>query len=172
VWLQVDQDGSLVVPEGGYGIPGRTGAENILQLVDASAYTHILAGVGTGTMLAGLITAAPEVQVIGISAMKDNLQLQQQINDLLDTGLRDRFTLKHGYSFGGYAKKKPQLFAFMNAWYSQTRIPSDFVYTAKVFYALNDLISKDYFPPQSRILVVHSGGLQGNNSLPNGTLIF
>ena len=51
-------------------------------------------------------------------------------------------------------------------------IPSDFVYTAKLFYALNDLVQKKYFTEETRILAIHSGGLQGNRSLPNGTLIF
>ncbi|RYD88150.1 MAG: 1-aminocyclopropane-1-carboxylate deaminase, partial [Sphingobacteriales bacterium] len=29
-----------------------------------------------------------------------------------------------------------------------------------------------YFPMGSRLLLLHSGGLQGNRSLPAGTLIF
>ena len=60
----------------------------------------------------------------------------------------------------------------MNQWYTQTGIPSDFVYTGKLFFALDDLLCNSYFPQGSKILVVHSGGLQGNRSLPKGTLIF
>jgi 1-aminocyclopropane-1-carboxylate deaminase len=78
----------------------------------------------------------------------------------------------HDYHFGGYAKKTEELVAFMNDWYSKTALPSDFVYTGKLFYAVNDLIEKNYFSHNSHILVVHSGGLQGNLSLPNGTQIF
>jgi 1-aminocyclopropane-1-carboxylate deaminase len=60
----------------------------------------------------------------------------------------------------------------MNEFYRQTGIPSDFVYTGKLFFAVNDLLQKDYFPAGSKLLLMHSGGLQGNQSLPKGTLIF
>jgi 1-aminocyclopropane-1-carboxylate deaminase len=80
--------------------------------------------------------------------------------------------LLYDYHFGGYAKTYPELIRFINYWYQQTGIPTDFVYTGKLFYALNDLLKKDFFQKDSKILVIHSGGLQGNLSLPNGTLIF
>ena len=60
----------------------------------------------------------------------------------------------------------------MNAFYRQTGVPTDFVYTGKLFYAVTDLLEKNYFPPGSKILVIHSGGLQGNDSLKEGTLLF
>jgi len=61
---------------------------------------------------------------------------------------------------------------FMNEFYRQTNIPADFVYTGKLFYAIADLARKKYFPSGSRLLIIHSGGLQGNASLGNGKLIF
>ena len=60
----------------------------------------------------------------------------------------------------------------MNEFYRITGVPSDFVYTVKLFYAVKDLIEKKYFPPGVKILVIHTGGLQGNLSLPAGSLIF
>jgi 1-aminocyclopropane-1-carboxylate deaminase len=65
-----------------------------------------------------------------------------------------------------------ELITFMNHFYEQHKIPTDFVYTGKLFYALHDLISNNYFAPGSKILCIHSGGLQGNLSLSAGTLIF
>ncbi|HEY1115531.1 MAG TPA: 1-aminocyclopropane-1-carboxylate deaminase, partial [Chitinophagaceae bacterium] len=91
---------------------------------------------------------------------------------LLPPALHSRFTLFHHYHFGGYAKCPPELIHFMNRWFEQTGIPSDFVYTGKLFHAVDDLVGKGYFPPGSRLLVIHSGGLQGNASLPKGPLIF
>jgi 1-aminocyclopropane-1-carboxylate deaminase/D-cysteine desulfhydrase-like pyridoxal-dependent ACC family enzyme len=60
----------------------------------------------------------------------------------------------------------------MNEFFRQTGIPSDFVYTGKLFYACSDMVKKNDFPAGSRLLLIHSGGLQGNASLENGTLIF
>ena len=76
------------------------------------------------------------------------------------------------YHFGGYAKYDTVLIDFMNEFFRLTNIPTDFVYTGKLAYAIFDLIKKDHFPAGSKILMIHSGGLQGNNSLQKGSLIF
>jgi 1-aminocyclopropane-1-carboxylate deaminase/D-cysteine desulfhydrase-like pyridoxal-dependent ACC family enzyme len=51
-------------------------------------------------------------------------------------------------------------------------LPLDFVYTAKLVYGVQDLASKGKFDPTSKILIIHSGGLQGNRSFKKGTLYF
>ena len=60
----------------------------------------------------------------------------------------------------------------MNRFFHETGIPSDIVYTGKLFYALDDTIGRCLFPAHSRLLVIHSGGLQGNRSLSRGQLDF
>lgn len=158
------------IPEGGYGAKGAAGAATLLDHID-HAYSHICCAVGTGTMMAGLLNAAKAATVIGISVLKNNYSQEQEVRDLL-INRQQAVYLLHDYHFGGYAKHTPALFEFMNRLYAQTGIPSDFVYTGKLFYAVQDLLQKDYFPAGSRLLLVHSGGLQGNDSLPKGTLMF
>lgn len=161
----------LLVPEGGYGEEGAKGASTMLEIPDRS-FTHYICAAGTGTMTAGLINAAPAgSEVISISMLKNNHELEGMITPLLQPA-HSSWQLLHEYSFGGYAKHTPGLLQFMNEFYAGTGIPSDFVYTAKLFYAVSDLIKKSFFPAGSRLLVIHSGGLQGNRSLPKGTLIF
>lgn len=167
------QDAVYFINEGGYGLKGMEGAKHILEEVDTTSYTHLVAAAGTGTMLAGLTAAAqPHQKVTGISVLKNNRSLQQEIEVLLPVEKRQQFQLLHEYHFGGYAKHTSELLQFMNDWFRETGIPSDFVYTGKLFYAVKDLIQKSYFPKGSKILAIHSGGLQGNRSLPKGTLIF
>jgi 1-aminocyclopropane-1-carboxylate deaminase len=162
-----------VINEGGYGAKGVEGAKTILQLIDSSSCTHIIDVVGTGTTIAGLVEASKKHQsVIGISSMKNNYTLKQETEKFLSEENKRHFSLIHDYHFGGYAKYTQQLIDFMNEWYRQTNIPSDFVYSGKLFFAVNDLLEKKYFPSGSKLLVMHSGGLQGNQSLPKGTLIF
>jgi len=84
----------------------------------------------------------------------------------------DKAKLCLNYHFGGYAKHTPELISFMNDFFSITNIPTDFVYTGKLAFAIFDLIQKDHFPQGSNILMIHSGGLQGNSSLQKGSLIF
>lgn len=161
-----------IIPEGGYGQKGVEGVKEILQNIDSS-YTNIIAAVGTGTTLAGLIEGSYSHQkIIGISVLKNNFSLEKEIESLIDEENKNRMTIIHDYHFGGYAKHTNELISFMNEFYKSTSIPSDFVYTGKLFFAVNNLIYKNYFLPQSKLLIVHSGGLQGNQSLPKGTLIF
>jgi 1-aminocyclopropane-1-carboxylate deaminase len=160
-----------IINEGGYGIMGARGASTILAYCDGN-YTHYCCAVGTGTMMAGIVNNTRSQQkTIGISVMKNNTGLQDMIGKLVTDKDRSR-ALIHDYHFGGYAKHQPALLQFMNEFYAQTGIPSDFVYTGKLFYAINDLVEKNYFPPRSRLLLIHSGGLQGNESLETGSLIF
>lgn len=162
-----------IVPEGGYGEKGVSGASGILLTTDTRSYTHILSAVGTGTTLAGLTAAAlPYQQVIGISVLKNAFSLQKEISNLLPEAKQDQFQLLHNYHFGGYAKHNPALIQFMNELYEKTGVPTDFVYTAKTFYAAFDLVQQGFFSPSDRLLLIHTGGLQGNFSLQKGTLIY
>lgn len=160
-----------IINEGGYGETGAKGASTMLDHCNKT-YTHYCCAVGTGTMMAGLVNAVSQAQtVLGISVMKNNTALKEMIQTLV-TGTGKNWKIIHDYHFGGYAKHQPALLDFMNEFYKQTAIPSDFVYTGKLFFAISDLIGKNYFPADSKLLLIHSGGLQGNSSLPGVTLIF
>ncbi|HEX2533995.1 MAG TPA: pyridoxal-phosphate dependent enzyme [Chitinophagaceae bacterium] len=162
-----------IVPEGGYGLPGCRGAADILAAVDAASYTHIATAVGTGTTLAGLRLSAPSgVQVLGFPVLKGGDGGLAAAGALLPDELRNGIHLLPDAHCGGYARHTPGLLSFMNEWFGRTGLPTDFVYTGKLFFALDRLIRSGTFPGGSRILAVHSGGLQGNRSLPKGTLIF
>jgi 1-aminocyclopropane-1-carboxylate deaminase/D-cysteine desulfhydrase-like pyridoxal-dependent ACC family enzyme len=159
------------IDEGGYGEKGVEGAATILDHCRKKNFTHYCCAVGTGTMMAGLIrSSAKDQQVIGISVLKNNFELEDKVKALAHD--KENFQLLHDYHFGGYAKYNNELIRFMNEFYLRNRIPSDFVYTGKLFFGIYDLIAKNTFSSGSKILIIHSGGLQGNTSLSKGTLIF
>jgi 1-aminocyclopropane-1-carboxylate deaminase len=159
------------IDEGGYGELGAKGAATILN-EHCKDYTTIIAAVGTGTMLAGLIqAAAPHQNIIGIPILKNEASIETEIKNLLKDSTKP-FSLLHGFHQGGYAKTNPVLIAFMNQLWETEKIPSDIVYTGKLLYAVDSLIKENYFKEGSKILVIHSGGLQGNRSLPSGTLVY
>ena len=174
--LKSDLPGTLMIPEGGYGIRGAKGAAEILRLqsVNAVEYSHILCAVGTGTLMAGIINAAaPGTVVLGIPVMKGNMNLINEVKVLLsDRDHPAEFSLLNDFHFGGYAKYSPGLIRFMNEFYHHTQIPTDFVYTAKLMYATQQLCKDGRIEKGSRVLVIHSGGIQGNRSLQPGTLDF
>lgn len=161
------------INEGGYGKTGAKGAATILDIADFSKYTHIIGAVGTGTMLAGMVLAAlPHQKIIGISVLKNNFSLAEEIASLLPEEKKHAFSLLHDYHFGGYAKHPTALINFMNNLFEQEQLPTDIVYTGKLLYAVTDLLNHGYFGATANVLMIHSGGLQGNQSLPKGTLIF
>ncbi|MBC7651031.1 MAG: pyridoxal-phosphate dependent enzyme [Deinococcales bacterium] len=161
------------INEGGYAVLGANGIAEITKWIDES-YTHIVCAVGTGTMMAGLIKGVlPHQKVVGISVLKGNTTLLQQVKALLNEPEKDKqFELIDGYHFGGYAKHPQALISWMNMLYKQHQLPTDIVYTSKLLFAVTDLQKQEYFGEKSKIMVVHSGGLQGNLSLPAGTLVF
>lgn len=159
-----------IIPAGGEGEAGIKGAAEILRLTNSSYYSHIICAVGTGTLLAGLTLASqPHQQLMGIPVLKGFHHWRPA--DISGANLK-RVHILPDHHFGGYAKKTEALLDFMNGLYKETGIPTDFVYTGKLFFSVIDLIKKNYFPTQSSLLVIHSGGLQGNDSLPPGRLIF
>ena len=162
------------IPEGGYGIKGAEGAGTLLTIKDTDSFDTIICAVGTGTMMAGIIkSAALHQKIIGISVLKNNVSIDAEIKTLLTPEeSKKNFEIIHGYDFGGYAKHTPTLINFMNDCYTKMELPLDFVYTAKLVYAVQDLASKGKFEPPSKILLIHSGGLQGNRSFKKGTLLF
>jgi 1-aminocyclopropane-1-carboxylate deaminase len=166
--------GAYIIPEGGSGPIGIKGSEDILRITDTSQYTHILCAVGTGTTLMGLIRAAgPGQVVIGIPVLKGfDKWAAIDPHAFLTPEQKAGARMLDGYHFGGYARHPRELLDFMNRWYKETGVPSDIVYTGKLFFALWDSVRHDLFPAYSRLLVIHSGGLQGNLSLPPGILDF
>ena len=162
------------IPEGGYGITGANGAATILENPDTETYSHILCATGTGTMMAGLVKAArPGQKIIGVSVLKNHLSLEAEVRGLLnDAENKKYFSLINGYHFGGYARHPQALISFMQQCWDKWQIPTDIVYTSKLVFAVKDLLRKNYFSPESRVLIIHSGGLQGNRSLPSNTFRF
>jgi 1-aminocyclopropane-1-carboxylate deaminase len=167
------ESAAMVIPAGGAGPLGIEGASTMVPPAIMESFTHIIAAVGTGTMVSGIISVAPrQVEVIGIPVLKGTDQLTQEIQHNLQKTALCSWRLAWGHDAGGYGKHSPDLITFMAKWYRETGIPTDFVYTGKMFMAIDQWVRSGYFPPASRLLCIHSGGLQGNRSLPNGSLPF
>ena len=168
-----NNDDIYTIPQGGSGTLGVKGAAEISFCADLNNYSHIICACGTGTMFAGLVHASQSFhKCIGISVLK-NPELISEVKSLLSNFPEKRnYTILNDYHWGGYAKKDNKLLDFMNQFYNNNKIPTDFIYTAKMVYAIEELINKGFFKPGSKILSIHSGGLQGNNSIKNGILVF
>lgn len=162
-----------IVPEGGYHPLGAAGASLIMDFIDDDV-THICCAVGSATTLTGLLQGLKKKQqLIGIPVLKNLHDLEKRIS-FLGNHFFDPLQLKimNDYHFGGYAKKNKVLIDFMNTLYQQHHLPTDFVYTGKMMFGIIDGIRKNIFPKGSKIVCIHTGGLQGNLSLKPGALVF
>ena len=165
---------TLLIPEGGAGREGIRGAEDILPVIPFTGYSHICCAVGTGATLAGLINRAEQNQkIIGVSVLKGTRDLNPLDPSWISNKSKlDQVHIIHQDHFGGYAKYNLLLLEFMNDVFTKSGIPSDFVYTGKLFYSIVRLVGDNIFPAGSKILILHTGGIQGNRSLPPGLLQF
>ena len=142
---------ALIVPEGGDNEAGQKGCEEILNN-NTVHFTHIFCAYGTGTTFKGIYKSlAPHQYLTGINVLNYKAEV-----------FLPRASLLNEYHFGGYAKHNGELLAF-KAWFEKTfNVPLDYVYTSKACYAVFDLIKQSKFNREDKILVIHTGGLQGN----------
>ncbi len=151
------------IPEGGTNDLAIKGCEEILTNED-SKFDYICTCVGTGGTISGLINSSNTNQkILGFPALKGNF-----LNDEIRTfAKKDNWNLINEYHFGGYGKITDELINFMNEFSNEFKILLDPIYTAKMVFGVIDLINKNYFPENSKILMIHSGGLQGINGINN-----
>lgn len=149
---------AYIIPEGGTNALAIQGSQEILTQTDLQDYDVICCAVGTGGTITGLIEASSDRhRVLGFSALKGDF-LQQEV---AQRTLKTNWKISDDYCFGGYAKTNDQLFQFIQNFEDQHRIPLEQIYTGKMLYGIFDLIAKGYFDENTRILAIHSGGLQG-----------
>lgn len=145
------------IPEGGTNIQAVKGCEEILTEPD-KAFDYVCCAVGTGGTISGLINASePHQKILGFPALKGSF-LSDNISKFVT---RKNWELIGDYHFGGYAKINIDLIAFINQFKREHGIPLDPVYTGKMMYGIMDMIRLNKFPKGSRILAIHTGGLQG-----------
>ena len=162
----------ILIPEGGLSIKGKQGASLINNYFENKNFTHVCLPVGTATTFAGIVDAnESDTEIIGFGVLKNLHDIPERFKELKVEPSK-KYTFMGDYHFSGYAKKNDELISFMNSFYSKHLIALDFVYTAKMMFGIYDLIDKKYFKPGSNLLCIHTGGLQGNDSLPKGELIF
>lgn len=147
-----------IIPEGGTNDLAIQGTKEILSADDRENYDVICCAVGTGGTIAGIIESSSDQQhILGFSALKGDFlkhDIQQWTN-------KTNWSLTDEYCCGGYAKTNSELLQFMQQFEQQYAVPLEQVYTAKMMMGLFDLIQQGNFPVNTRILAIHTGGLQG-----------
>jgi len=147
----------FLLPEGGTNNLAVKGCEEILEEIDAD-FDFICCAVGTGGTISGIINSSKvSQQVLGFPALKGDFLNE----DICKFVTQSNWGLVTDYHFGGYAKVTEGLIEFINNFYQKFQVPLDPIYTGKMAFGVLDLIEKKKFPKGSKILMIHTGGLQG-----------
>ena len=145
------------LPEGGTNALAIKGCEEILSENDKD-FDYVAAAVGTGGTISGIINASIQKQtVLGLPALKGDFLKE----DICKFAEKENWQLILDYHFGGYAKVNTHLIEFINDFKKNTGIPLDPIYTGKLMYGLLDMVKKGKFKKGTKILAIHTGGLQG-----------
>jgi len=177
--LRANYGNSWIVEEGGANFYGMMGCTNIIGELNVKS-DYIILPAGTGTTAAGLLMAENRAKIIAVPALANGDFLRDEIMSLLRYGgltdediqeKNEQLLLPTEFAFGGYGKSTPALIDFMNQVYQESELKLDQVYTAKMFYALHQLVESGIIPKDSTIVALHTGGLQGNQSIKD-KLIF
>lgn len=159
-----------LVPEGGsnaFAVKGCTEIKNNIN-VD---FDVITCANGTGGTIAGIIASLDNSkQIIGFPALKGGEFLVDDITRLLNEYStlfkkkieNSNWKLNTDYHFGGYGKISNELVDFVIGFYIKHHIPLDLIYTGKMMFGIFDIIKSTNELNDKKIIVVHTGGLQGN----------
>ena len=168
-----NENNLLYIPMGGADEIGINSVITYISQLSLPSYTHVICAIGTATTFAGFAFTENNFPfIIGIECGTKDKQLNEKINDWQQQLPNKKLQLLPQYAFGGLSKYNDDLIAFMNDLYKHRHFSTDFIYTAKLFYAIKDMAAQLFFPAKSKLLIIHSGGLQGNRSLPAGLLQF
>ncbi|PBQ31710.1 1-aminocyclopropane-1-carboxylate deaminase [Sphingobacteriaceae bacterium] len=167
-----------IIPEGGNNVQGLLGCKEILKA--EWHYDYIFCACGTGTTFAGILSSKkPGQVVVGISVLKGENKMTKDVerllrssevlsnkrirgNEILEKNILDEDCILNTYAFKGYAKYEQHLADFKTMFESVNNFKLDHVYTTKLFFAVFDLLAKEKLRQNSKVLLIHSGGLQGN----------
>lgn len=159
--LQQRHPNAYILPEGGTNQAALVGCKELAQSLPEHDY--LICPTGSGGTLAGFIEGSTtSTQVLGVAVLKQAQYLIDEIKTLsLKASQQTNWQLLTQFHDGGYGKFSAELWQFCQQMQSQQQLPLEPIYSGKMMYALWQLIEQDYFPSGSKIIAVHTGGLQG-----------
>ena len=173
--LKQQHPDATIIPEGGSQAQALQGIEDMVDEIDID-FDFIVAPVASGATLAGIVSALNKrnknnaadthqlvvCKAIGVGVLKGEDYLEGLVEQFLPASLgRLNWHIDHNYHFGGYAKAPNELQTFCNDFKNTFDFDIEPVYSGKAFWAVKDMLAKGMFKDGSRIVILHTGGLQG-----------
>ena len=169
--IQDKYPNALIVPEGGTNDLALLGLAEMIEEISKDKAQFIITPCGSGGTSAGILKAIqPDQTLISIPVLKKADYLKQEILDLAQSS-DTQLEFISEFHCGGYGKITPELIEFIERFRTQHHIQLDPIYNGKMMYAFYQLIEQGYFPSNTSITLIHTGGLQGLNGLVQRKLV-
>ena len=155
-------DDCYFLPEGGTNQLAIRGCKEITSEIKIG-FDLIACPIGTGGTFCGILDSLSNNQrVLGVSSLKGNF-IDAEIKTMCKTYEidKDNYDLSKQYHFGGYGKTTTELIDFINWFKENFNVQLDPIYTGKCFFGVWDMVKKNKFEENLRIILLHTGGLQG-----------
>lgn len=151
-----DQFGDFyLLPEGGSNALAAQGCAELPAEIDME-FDSICCACGTGGTLAGIAHGLRAGQrAIGFAALKGGDFIAEDIEHLQRAAfgvVSSNWTVRTEFHFGGFAKRRPELDAFIDDFEARHRIRLEWVYVAKMMYGVFALIEQGLFARGERIV--------------------
>ena len=151
---------SYLLPEGGSNAEAVRGCSELVAELQ-EPFDVIFCAVGTGGTMAGIASGLAEnQQAIGVPVLKGAGYLEQEIAELQIQAFgraTSNWKLELDYHFGGYAKRTPELDHFTDDLEARHGFRPEWVYVAKMMYAIFDQVEQGAFPCNTTIVAVVTG---------------
>ena len=170
--LKLEFPNAIIIPEGGSQALALQGIKDMVDEIEVD-FDFIVAPVASGATLAGIVNALNKrnslmttdfrsrSKAIGIGVLKGEGYLEGLVEQFLPITNQANWHIEHHYHFGGYAKAPSELQTFCSDFNNTMDFEIEPVYSGKAFWAVKDMLAKGKFEDGSRIVVLHTGGLQG-----------
>lgn len=139
-----------LVPEGGSNALALRGCAELVTEIGKS-FDVICCPCGTGGTLTGIASAlTPGQRALGFSALKGGEFLNENVTLSQAAAFgqsSENWSIETEFHFGGFAKRTPELDAFIADFAALHGITLEWVYVAKMMYGVFELIQRGRFAP-------------------------
>ncbi len=170
--LQASSRRWMLLPEGGSNARAVSGVAEIVDELQAQLDeppSDLITACGSGGTLAGLMAGVARAgwptRVWGVPALRGaDAALRQAVRRLCPMHARVQWDLLPCPQAGRFAHTSPALAAFADRFDRQYGVPLDRVYTVRTCMATFAGIERGAFIDGARLVIVHTGGLQGGTA--------
>lgn len=148
----------LIIPEGGFSHEGVHSIQSLANEIIDLSFQELFVSVGTGTTLLGLAKYLPTININGVLSLSNRAEIENNASLMeVEWSNIKLFEKKFGMKYG---KKNTELEEFCIHFQHKFQIAIEPIYTGTMIFKFYELVKNNYFKPETKIVLIHSGGIK------------